>query len=144
MARDKDGWLLPSPSLLAFGNQLVQSGMPAELAMRELELLREDTRRIADRFLALFRTHVLPNVVTGSPVEWLPRLAAYSTGLRAPVRALVVSAFTRAMDDAIRDFQVDVSRRSQAESDAPPAVDDGGDASSAEGAAEPDSESAAE
>jgi len=144
VVREDDGWLLPSPSLLAFGNQLVQSGMPSELAMRELELLREDTRRIAERFLALFRTHVLPNVVKGSPVEWLPRLAAYSTGLRAPVRALVVSAFTRAMDDAIHEFQVDVSRRSRGESDAPAAADDGGEAISADGAAQSDSESAAE
>jgi hypothetical protein len=111
--RDKDGWILPTPSLLAFGNQLVQRGMSAELALQQLELLREDTRRIADRFLAVFRTHLLPSVVTGSPAEWLPRLADYATSLRPAVRALVISAFTHAMDDAIREFQVDVSRRAR-------------------------------
>ena len=45
----------------------------------------------------------------------------------------------RAMDDAIHEFQVDVSRRSRAESDAPPDADEGSEASSEDG-----SESAAE
>jgi DNA-binding transcriptional MerR regulator len=87
-----------APLMLRFGQDLVEKGVPIEVVMEELSLLRSDTRRIASRFVNLFRVHMLPNMVQGGPMEWLPRLANYAMQMRPAVRAVVLSVFAHAMD----------------------------------------------
>jgi DNA-binding transcriptional MerR regulator len=111
MRQEPDGdYTLVMPTLLTFGDELVRRGIPVEVAVEQLELLKEDSRRIAERFWRLFSAHLLPGVVSGSPAELISRLATSSTRLRPAVRALVLTTFMSAMDDVIREFQVAASR----------------------------------
>ena len=100
------GYRIPSPALFSFGKELVERGAPLEVALQEFELLQDDARRIARRFTRLFRKHVLPQMVSAGPNEWLPRLAAYAQHMRPAVRGLVLSAFLRAMDDEINGYKI--------------------------------------
>jgi DNA-binding transcriptional MerR regulator len=101
-----EGYWLQSPLLLTFGQELVARGVPLDVAFSELELLREDARRMAKRFTKMFRRHVLPRVVTGAPGEWLPRLAEDAKRMRPAVRGLVLSSFSRAMDEEIAGYRL--------------------------------------
>lgn len=105
-----DGYLVQSPQLLDFGRELVTLGVPVASALNELELLQNDARHIAKRFTHMFRKHVLPNVVTGTPTDWLPRLAEQATRLRPAVRGLVLNAFARAMDEEVAGYRQEAAR----------------------------------
>ena len=110
MVQVDDGFLVMSPQMMEFGSDLVRGGAPLGLALDELELLQEDARRIAKRFAVLFRTHVLPQMVTGDPNEWLVRLANHAKRFRPAVRALVSNTFARAMDEEVDGYRREAAR----------------------------------
>ncbi|HEY6555806.1 MAG TPA: MerR family transcriptional regulator [Polyangiaceae bacterium] len=91
-----------SPLLMSFGQELVSKGVPFNVMLGELAALRADSRRMAKRFITVFRTHMLPGMVQGGPMEWLPRLANYVTQMRPAVRNMLVSVFAHAMDEEIQ------------------------------------------
>jgi AcrR family transcriptional regulator len=91
--------------LLDMGAELVRRGVPGEVALDELERLRDDARRVARRVTALFRTYLLPNLVRGEPNEWLPRIAGFVGRFRPQVRAALAAALMQAIDDEVREFR---------------------------------------
>jgi DNA-binding transcriptional MerR regulator len=99
-----DQYRVLSPVLMAFGQEMVSKGVPIDRILAELEQLREDSRRIAQRFMDMFRTYVLPSMVQGGPMEWLPRLANNASHMRPAVRNMMLSVFMSAMDEEIRGF----------------------------------------
>ena len=105
-----DAYLVPSPNLLDFGAVLVERGVPADVAMRELQNLSEDLGRIASRFIDLFRTYIFPSVVSDDAGVWLPKLAKFEKLYRPALRTLVASLFTREMDRAIKQARKAVER----------------------------------
>jgi DNA-binding transcriptional MerR regulator len=115
--REGEGYRIPSPALFGFGKGLVERGAPLEVALQEFELLQDDARRIAKRFTRLFRKHVLPKVVSGGPNEWLPRLASYAQEMKPAVRGLVLSAFTRAMDEEITGYRLSTGGEPEVQSE---------------------------
>jgi len=116
-----------SPLLMSFGQELVSKGVPVNIIMDELVALRADSRRTAKRFINVFRTHMLPNMVQGGPMEWLPRLANYVTHMRPAVRNMLVSVFANAMDLEIQGIAEET--RAALEEEAAPESDQPGDAS---------------
>jgi hypothetical protein len=54
----------------------------------------------------MFRKHLLSTIAKGNPQDWLSSLADWSERSRPGVRDLVMSAFTRAMDEEIETFQL--------------------------------------
>ncbi len=102
---DPKGFLVPTPLLFNFGVELYRQGMPVEAGVDELEFLNEDVHRIAKRFMRMFRKHLLSTMVKDEPKKWLSSLAEWSGRNRSSVRDLVISAFTRAMDEEIAGFQ---------------------------------------
>ncbi len=108
-----------SPLLMSFGQELVSKGVPINVMMDELAALRGDSRRMAKRFINVFRTHMLPGMVQGGPMEWLPRLANYVTQMRPAVRNMLVSVFAYAMDEEIRSMAEATQAAAMAEEAAP-------------------------
>ncbi len=107
---DGEGYWVASPNLLEFGAVLVQRGVPADVALRELQQLQDDLGAIAARFIALFRTHILPGYLTPVTSEWLPKVAGFEKLYRPAMRTLVASVFTRQMDRAVRKAREAVGR----------------------------------
>lgn len=103
---DPKGYLVPTPVLFNFGEQLYHQGMPVDAAVQQMELLHEDVHRIAKRFVKMFRKHLLSAIAKGNPQDWLSSLADWSERSKPGVRDLVMSAFTRAMDEEIASFQL--------------------------------------
>jgi DNA-binding transcriptional MerR regulator len=103
---DPKGYLVPTPVLFNFGEQLYHQGMPVDAAVQQMELLHEDVHKIAKRFVKMFRKHLLSTIAKGNPQDWLSSLADWSERSRPGVRDLVMSAFTRAMDEEIASFQL--------------------------------------
>jgi DNA-binding transcriptional MerR regulator len=106
LLEDPKGYLVPTPVLFNFGEQLYHQGMPVDAAVQQMELLHEDVHRIAKRFVRMFRKHLLTTIAKGNPQDWLSSLAEWSERSRPGVRDLVMSAFTRAMDEEIESFQL--------------------------------------
>lgn len=107
---DGDGYWLSSPNLLEFGAVLVQRGVPPEVALRELQQLHDDLGAIAARFIALFRSYILPRYVTPDALEWLPKVAGFEKLYRPALRTLVAGVFTRQMDRAAKAAREAVER----------------------------------
>lgn len=88
----EDGFLVPSPSLLRAGAELVAVGVPLAATQDALAALREDMNRIAARFVAMFERHVWkPYVEAGMPAERLPEVTAALRRTR-PLAAISVHA----------------------------------------------------
>jgi hypothetical protein len=98
---DGETFLVPSPSLLQVGMDLVAVGIPLGVTQDEVAALRDDMSRIATRFVGLFERHVWePFAQAGMPAE---RLGEVTEALRRmrPLAAVAVRAtLARAMEEA--------------------------------------------
>jgi len=83
------GVMVKSPKLLEIGAELARSGIPVDEALDELEVLKELTSSIAERFTLLFERHLWrPFVEAGLPAgqvreltESLQRLSTLAEGV---------------------------------------------------------------
>ena len=106
LSREGDRFRVRSPQLLEVGAELVRRGLPAEVALAELEQMRADAVRIATRVTTQFRTYLLPELVRGEPKEWLLRLATFVGAFRPALRSALVISIMQAIDDEVRSFRV--------------------------------------
>ena len=97
----EDGFLVPSPSLLRTGVELVAVGVPLAVTQDALAALRDDMARVAVRFVRLFETYVWrPYVEAGMPAERLPQVTEALRRMR-PLAAIAVGAtLAEAMEQA--------------------------------------------
>jgi DNA-binding transcriptional MerR regulator len=89
-----------SARFLKVGKELASHGVPAEVALDQYEALADDTRRIAERFVALFERHVLPDGVP-SPDELTAQTEVIARFQRLAAEA-VQESLTLALNDAAR------------------------------------------
>jgi DNA-binding transcriptional MerR regulator len=96
-----DGFLVPSPSLLRSGTELVASGVPLAATLDALAELRQDMARIAARFVGMFEKYVWkPYVDAGMPAERLPEVTDALRRMR-PLAAISAQAtLAQAMERA--------------------------------------------
>jgi DNA-binding transcriptional MerR regulator len=90
-----------SARFLKVGKELASHGVPAEVALDQYEALATDTRRIADRFVALFEQHMLPDGVP-SPGELTAQTEVIARFQRLAAEA-VQELLTLALNDAARE-----------------------------------------
>jgi len=98
--RDEDGSLAaPNAELVAIGRSVLDSGLPPAAILDELEQLRHDAERIAERFRRLFHEHlVAPIQSAGMPAERMKQLADDLPRLRSAVLRAVAILLGRALD----------------------------------------------
>jgi len=95
---DTDGFVVPSPSLLESGAQLVADGVPLEAVLDAAAEIRAATDRLAERLVALFTDYVWqPFVDAGMPADDLPRITATLQRQRPLVAKAVMPALAQAM-----------------------------------------------
>jgi DNA-binding transcriptional MerR regulator len=98
-----DGFRVASPRLLDVAAELARSGIPLAVVLRHLVSLREDTERIARRFVQLIDDHVFG--VFGKdrlpPASELPRLSEIVERLRPVALTVVELELARALEERI-------------------------------------------
>jgi DNA-binding transcriptional MerR regulator len=93
---------VPSPKLLEIGGELLDAGVPVEVALQELEHLRNDARRIAGRLVDMFTRHVWdPWVEAGHPVDAVPQMVERIRRLKPLPVAAMDSVLAHALDREI-------------------------------------------
>lgn len=97
----EDGFLVPSPSLLRAGADLVAVGVPLADTQDALAALRSDMSRIAARLVGMFERYIWkPYVDAGMPAELLPQVTESLRRMR-PLAAITVQAtLAQAMERA--------------------------------------------
>ncbi|WP_232665477.1 MerR family transcriptional regulator [Pseudonocardia sp. TRM90224] len=87
----------PSPTFVEVGRALAGYGVPPAVALDEFEALTADTRRIADRYVALFERYVVGDDPT---LDRIAQLAPAIERFRGLAVEAVGEALERAMDEA--------------------------------------------
>lgn len=91
---------VPSMRLLRAGAELHAAGIPLDALFEEIQELREDVARIAQRFVTLALTHVLaPRVAKQAS---LPALAGVVRKIRPLAKRVVDAELARALEDHVR------------------------------------------
>jgi len=101
LQRERGGFRVPSPALLAAGAELVQAGIPMPIVLDIAAAVGADLDAVAARFVEVFTEHLVgPRVeVEGLPASTdLRALAALIARLRPQASQAVVSLFGIAME----------------------------------------------
>ncbi len=64
--RDERGWVVPSPTLLEAGAELVRAGVPLAATLELVAAVRGDVADIAERFVGTVDQHLITPVLEGS------------------------------------------------------------------------------
>lgn len=96
----------PSPVFVEVGRALAGHGVPPAVALDEFEALAADTRRIADRYVALFEHYVVGDEPT------LDRVAQLTPAIER-FRALAVDAVGEALERAMDQAAAEAAARLQ-------------------------------
>ena len=108
---------VPSPKLLDIGGELLDAGVPIEVALEELERLRNDARRIAGRLVDMFTRHVWdPWVEAGHPVDAVPQMVERIRRLKPLPVAAMDSVLAHALDREIGRVVADKAGRAASHS----------------------------
>ena len=103
--RDGTRFIAPSLRILQVGAELVREGIPLPVLLDQIEALRGDAERIANRFVRLIAKHIFdvvsPNVFP--PPEEGGRLADVVRRVRPMARTVVDVELARALEQGIRD-----------------------------------------
>ncbi|MGZ4555268.1 MAG: MerR family transcriptional regulator [Mycobacteriaceae bacterium] len=95
--------LVHSPRLLTAGKDLVAAGIPIAAVLDLAEALQRDMKVVADRFVEVISTHVLP--AKGEPLtpatEQISEIAALIHHLRPHAVQAVDATFSQAMNSAM-------------------------------------------
>ncbi len=96
--QDGDTFVVPNPTLLDVGAELVAHGVPLEAVLEAAAEIHAATDRLAAVFVALFNDHVWrPFVDAGMPPEDLPAITEFLSRDRAVAVAVVGPALALAM-----------------------------------------------
>ncbi len=100
---DKDKFKVPSPRLLAVGQELTQAGIPLEETLSIVALLRTNVERAANELVQRVATYVfdIPYGQRLPPAADAQKLAAVIWRLRGQVDAAVSAEVARAMQHAL-------------------------------------------
>ncbi len=102
MVPEEDAFVLPSPSLVRAGAEMVDVGIPLAATQDEVQALHQDMSRIAQRFVRLFEDYVWqPFADAGMPAERLPDVTAALLRLRPLAEVAVKATLARAMQEAV-------------------------------------------
>lgn len=107
LERSGTSFVVPSPTLLAAGRDLVAAGIPLPAVLDLAEALQGDMRVVAGRFIELIEQHVLPS-------EGLPDIAEATTliqQLRPHALRAVDAVFAAAMDREVGNAIVRAAAR---------------------------------
>lgn len=96
---ERDRFRVPSPRLLAAARQMVEVGYPIGALLDEAELLTTDLDEVAERWVALFRTHVWdPHVERGMPPEELQTMTEFLQRMRPLLGEIVAPLLAQAIE----------------------------------------------
>jgi DNA-binding transcriptional MerR regulator len=98
----KHSFEVPSPTLLAAGERLVDLGVPLEAALETMDKLRRNTERIADTFVQMFLDFIWkPFDDAGRPESDWPQVRAALDQLRPLASEALTAGFGPAMTKAV-------------------------------------------
>lgn len=98
----EETYRVPSPKLFEVGRLLLDAGIPAEAAVEELMVLREQARATASRLVSLFTKYVWePWVEAGKPMDQVPELIRKVRKLQPAPPMAVSAAMAQALDREI-------------------------------------------
>jgi DNA-binding transcriptional MerR regulator len=93
---------VPSPTLLAAGERLVELGVPLEAALETMDKLRRNTQRIADTFVQMFLDFIWkPFDDAGRPESDWPQVRAALDQLRPLASEALTAGFGPTMTKAV-------------------------------------------
>ena len=108
-----DRFEVPSPALLAAGEEVVRLGVPLTHALAVLEQILKSSRAVADAFIRLFRDDVLTSFAAAgdSPEQWA-RAAAAVERLRPLASEALLAGFQQVMTREVeKAFGEEVAKR---------------------------------
>ncbi|GAA1781742.1 hypothetical protein GCM10009682_00040 [Luedemannella flava] len=92
---------VPNRAFLTIGRELGRRGVPAAASIEEYERLAGDTRRIADRFVALFERHVAGDDEDFDPAALTAEIRKFRELAALAVQDLLATALDEAAADAV-------------------------------------------
>ena len=97
-----EGFLVPSRRLLKVGAEMFAAGIPIEAALDDLVALRQDMKRVAERFVGVFVRHLRKHVDARDEVSAATQIGEGVRRLRSTAELSVVACFDEAMNEAVR------------------------------------------
>jgi DNA-binding transcriptional MerR regulator len=103
LRRDHGRFLVPSPRLLHVGAELVRAGIPLSSLLLQVAQLRDDARRIADRFVHLIIDEVFNRYGEEAfpPASERPRITEFVYRVRPMAQTVVEVELARALEASI-------------------------------------------
>lgn len=103
LRREHGRFLVPSPRLLSVGAELVRAGIPLSSLLLQVQQLRDDSRRIADRFVHLIVDEVFNRFGEDAlpPAQERPRITEFIYRVRPMAQTVVEVELARALEASI-------------------------------------------
>jgi DNA-binding transcriptional MerR regulator len=102
ISRHPKGYRIPYPSVFQLGLDAAEAGIPVDVTLDEFVRLKADLHRIAQRFVALYVTHVVdPFIDAGMPAADLPKVLDRMKRMRALAVEAMMPLMRQAMADEI-------------------------------------------
>jgi DNA-binding transcriptional MerR regulator len=101
---DGDGYVIPSPALIAAGIEMVKTGLPLDAVLDVSTTLGADLRAVAGRLTDSVAEYLVSDTPDGLPDDNVMELIGTIDRLRAQAGASVSVWFALMMDEAVADY----------------------------------------
>lgn len=101
---------IPYPRIYNAGKELVKAGVPLDAVLTHVRLVREETDKLADRFLGMIIHHIVDEKYGKEQLpegEDVPALAEFITRIRPLAEAVVNDELGRVLEKSISKILVD-------------------------------------